>query len=107
MAERPTVERHRATAATITQRPLRPKLKQIDGGRRDNRAETEFRQICKLICLTAHTMHTDTILHSDCAHAILLVSGTDLLVVMRTGIITDATGSAYMEIANTKVLCGV
>lgn len=137
MTERATVERHRATAATPTQRPLRVKSKVLDATSNNNsavtrtdRGDTEFRQICMSSVQTQHEpQYTHTATYNS--HAFLLVTRCclcsfvfisqlfvvwspspsvalhDVCLVMKTGVIHDATGSAYIEINNTKILCGV
>lgn len=60
-------------------------VKQSGDKRLDGRGSDEFRPICTVF----------TLIH------------THLHVVMRTGIVRAATGSAYVEFGDTKVICAV
>lgn len=59
--------------------------------RLDNRGVEDLRPICKWL--------SDDILNST--------TNTYTTLVLKTGLITQASGSAYIEVGNTKVTCAV
>lgn len=83
-----TADRTRFHSEQTTIAPKITRATVHDNKRRDDRAANQFRPICKWPYIHA-------------------IDGANRASVTRTGVVSHAAGSAYLEVNNTKLICSM